>query len=120
MSLIDEFMQETGKCVIINRQIVDDGLGGHKVIYTEGAEFNAAIVLNNSIQAKVAEKQGVTGVYTITFPKSLRLQYHDIFKRVSDGQVFRVTDKDDNHTPDSSSLDMRTTTVEEYSLTDEI
>lgn len=120
MSLIDEFMQETGKCVIINRQIVDDGLGGQKVIYTEGAEFNAAIVLNNSIQAKVAEKQGVTGVYTITFPKLLRLQYHDIFKRVSDGQVFRVTDKDDSHTPDSSSLDMRTTTVEEYSLTDEI
>lgn len=117
MSLLDEYISMTGGCVMIDRQTVSDGLGGVKVNYVEGAEFDAAITLSNSIQAQIAEKQGVTGLYRVTTSRSINLQYHEVFKRKSDGKIFRVTsDGDDEHTPPSSTLDMRQVTAEEYTL----
>lgn len=117
MGLLDEFMRETGKCIILDKRIVSDGLGGYTTNYVEGAEFDAAITLDSSIQAKIAEQQGVTGLYTITTSKALNLQYHDIFKRKSDNKIFRVTsDGDDKHTPETSTLDMRQVSAEEYTL----
>ena len=117
MSLLSEAME---KCIILNKVKVEDGYGGYIDTYVEGVEFDAAIVLNNSIEAQVALKQGVTGVYTITTTKALNLQYHDVFKRVSDGKIFRVvTDGDDKKTPNSAGLDMRQVSAEEWSLPNE-
>ena len=117
MSLLSEAME---KCIILNKVKVEDGYGGYVDTYAEGVEFDAAIVLNNSIEAQVALKQGVTGVYTITTTKALNLQYHDVFKRVSDGKIFRVvTDGDDKKTPNSAGLDMRQVSAEEWSLPNE-
>ncbi len=115
MSLLDEAMTA---CVIIDKSTVKDGYGGYDTVWTEGAEFEAAIVLDSSMQARIAEKQGVTAFYTITTRKALNLQYHDVFKRLSDGKIFRVTsDGDDKHTPASAMLDMRQVSAEEFSLT---
>ena len=117
MSLLDEFMSETGKCVLLDRITVSDGVGGYTSNYVEGAEFDAAITLDSSIQARVAEKQGVTALYTVTTKKAMNLQYHDIFRRSSDNKIFRVTsDGDDKKTPASASLDMRQVSAEEYTL----
>lgn len=114
MSLLDERMEN---CIIMNKSIVADGYGGYSVVWTEGASFKSAIVLDSSLQAKIAEKQGVTGLYTITTSMALNLQYHDVFKRVSDGKIFRVTsDGDDKHTPASASLNMRQVSAEEWEL----
>lgn len=111
MSLLDEFMTT---CTLMDKRTVPDGYGGYKTIWTEGASFNAAIVLDNSIQAKVAESQGVTGIYTVTTQKALNLQYHDVFRRESDKKLFRVTsDGDDKATPASATLDMRQVSAEE-------
>ena len=117
MSLLDEYMES---CIIYDKRTVPDGYGGYTVEWVEGAPFNAAITLDSSIEARRAEKEGVTGLYTITTSKSLNLQYHDVFKRVSDGKIFRVTsDGDDNHTPASATLDMRQVSAEEWELTNE-
>jgi hypothetical protein len=98
----------------MDKRTVPDGYGGYTTIWTEGASFNAAIVLDNSIQAKVAESQGVTGIYTVTTQKALNLQYHDVFRRESDKKLFRVTsDGDDKATPASATLDMRQVSAEE-------
>lgn len=114
MSLLSEAMTD---CKVINKQIVDDGYGGQKTIWTEGATIQCAIVLNNSIQAQIAQKQGTTAYYTITTEKALNLQYHDVIKRLEDGKIFRITsDGDDNKTPESAGLDMRQVTAEEWSL----
>ena len=114
MSLLDEYMEN---CVMIDKTTVSDGRGGFDYAFVEGAEFQAAITLDNSIQAKIAEQQGVTGVYKVTTTKSINLQYHDIFKRVSDGKIFRATsDGDDNKTPVSATLNMRQVSAEEYTL----
>lgn len=114
MSLLSEAMEN---CIMLDKQTVADGYGGYITQYVEGAEFNAAIVLDNSMQARVAEKQGVTGLYTVTTGKELNLQYHDVFRRVRDGKIFRVTsDGDDKHTPASAYLNMRQVSAEEWSL----
>ena len=80
----------------------------------DGAEFDAAIYLANSLENEMAEKQGVTGLYQVTVKRDTRLFYHTIFKRLSDNKTFRVTSRDDSKTPFSSSLDMRSVRAEEY------
>ena len=112
MSLLDEAMDN---CIILNKIIVQDGYGGYETLYVDGAPFDAAIVLDNSMEARAAEKQGVTSLYTVTTAKALNLQYHDVFKRLKDGKIFRVT-SDDKHTPASASLNMRQVSAEEWEL----
>lgn len=117
MSLLDEYIEITGGCVMLDKRTVSDGIGGYTAQYVEGVEFDAAITLDTSIQARTAEKQGVTALYTVTTSKAMNLQYHDIFKRKSDNKIFRVTsDGDDKQTPPSATLDMRQVSAEEYTL----
>lgn len=114
MSLIDEAMTP---CVMIDRTTLPDGEGGIIATWVEGATFNAAITFDNSIEAQTAAVQGVTSLYTVTTPKTVMLQYHDVFKRLSDGKVFRVTsDGDDKVTPERASFQFAQVTAEEYVL----
>lgn len=105
---------------MIDKRTVSDGYGGYVTEWVDGAEFQGAITLDTSIEARVGEKQGVTALYTVTTSKALNLQYHDVFKRLSDGKIFRVTsDGDDKHTPKSANLNMRQVTAEEFTLPNE-
>lgn len=114
MSLLTEAMEP---CVMMDKHTEPDGYGGYISTWTEGAEIDAAIVLDTSMEARSAEKMGVTALYTVTTLKVLNLQYHDVFKRLSDGKIFRVTsDGDDKKTPRSASLNMRQVTAEEWDL----
>ena len=114
MSLLTDAMQDF---VILNKQTVDDGYGGYTEVWTDGATIKAAIRLDNSMQARIAEKQGVTALYTIITAKNINLQYHDVLKRKSDNKIFRVTsDGDDKKTPKTASLDMRSVSAEEWEL----
>lgn len=114
MSLLDDAMET---CVIMDKTTQPDGYGGYISTYREGAQFNAAIVFDTSIEARVADKEGVTSLYTVTTSKALTLEYHDVFKRLRDNKVFRVTsDGDDKFTPASATLDMRQVTAEEFKL----
>jgi hypothetical protein len=114
MSLLSEAMEQ---CVMLDKTTQADGYGGYKSVYVEGAEFKSAIVLDNSMQARQAEKAGVTALYTVTTEKQMNLQYHDVFRRSRDGKIFRVTsDGDDKHTPASASLNMRQVSAEEFTL----
>jgi hypothetical protein len=115
MSLID-VMKET--CVMLDRSTVSDGLGGFVHSWTEGAEFQAAVVKDNTLAARVAEKQGVTEVYTVTVDKGIQLQYHDVFRRVEDGAVFRVTSNvTDSETPSVATFQIGQVTAERWELT---
>lgn len=115
MSLLSDAME---KCIFLNKTKVPDGYGGSIDTYTDGVEFDAAIVFDTSIEARVGEKQGVTSLYTVTTSRGITLEYHDVFRRVRDSKVFRVTsDGDDKYTPASTTLDMRQVTAEEFILT---
>lgn len=115
MSLLSDAMES---CRMINKAVIDDGYGGERTTWALGATFQAAITFDSSVEAKIAQAQGVTSLYTVTTPRTKVLQYHDVFKRLSDGKVFRVTsDGDDRFTPSSTSLDMRQVSAEEFTLT---
>lgn len=113
MSLLSEALD---KCVMMHKITVDDdGRGGETTSWVDGAHFEAAIVFDASIQARAAQAQGVSSVYTVTTRKAKVLEYHEVFRRLEDGKVFRVTsDGDDKKTPDSASLNMRQVTAEEF------
>lgn len=114
MSLLHDSMDA---CTLLDKRTVADGYGGYFTTWVDGAEFQAAIVLDTSMQARTAEKAGVTALYTVTTRKALNLQYHDVFRREADGKIFRVTsDGDDKKTPASAGLDMRQVSAEEWEL----
>lgn len=114
MSLIDVMMEE---CVMMDKRTVPDGLGGFTHEWQEGAPFRAAVIKDSTLAARVAEKQGVTEVYTVTVDKGLALQYHDVFRRVSDGYTFRVTSNiTDSETPTVATFQIGQVSAERWEL----
>jgi hypothetical protein len=108
------------ECTMLDKISVEDGYGGFYTIYHDGANFNAAVVLDNSMQSRIAEKEGVTALYTVTTEKNINLQFHDVFRRNSDQKIFRVlSDGDDKKTPNSALLNMRQVSAEEWVIPDE-
>ena len=114
MSLITKAMVDVA---LIDKIRKPDGEGGFVTEWTEGAKFKAAITFDTSLQARTAQKQGVTSLYTVTTSPNAKLEYHDVIKRVSDGKIFRITsDGDDKITPASASFQFMQVTAEEWSL----
>lgn len=110
------FTQEMEDVVLMEKKREPDGEGGFlPAVWADGASFKAAITFNTSMEARTAEKQGVTSLYTVTFPLNVKLEYHMVFKRLRDGKVFRVTsDGDDVVTPASASFQFAQVTAEEF------
>ena len=117
MRLIDQMME---KCRILNRSRVDDDYGSYTDTWTEGASFDAAIIKNSTTEAIVAEKQGVSEIFTVVTNKRFELSYHDAFKRLSDGQIFRVTSNSkDSDAPNASTVPITKVTAEKWELPDD-
>jgi hypothetical protein len=117
MSLINEMKVA---CVLLDKQRMPDGEGGFVTKWVEGAKFMAGIVQNTTIEARIAEKQGVTSIYTVDTDKNAILEYNDVFRRLYDGKVFRVTSNGkEKKTPDSATINISQVTAEEWRLPDE-
>lgn len=117
MSLYEDMMTP---CVRMERKESDDGEGGTRTEWIEGEPIKAAIVRDTSTAAKVAEKEGVTSVYTITTKRNVLLGFHDVIKRLSDGRIFRVTsDIGDKVSPGMSLIDISQVTAEKWEVTDD-
>lgn len=115
MSLLNDAMTP---CVLLDKKRKPDGEGGYITEWTDSVEFDAAITFDDSMQARIGAKSGVTSLYTVTLPRGFKLDFHDVFRRVSDGKIFRVTsDGDDKHTPDRASFQVSQVTAEEWTLT---
>ena len=113
MSLLTQAMEDV---VLMEKRRVSDGEGGFlPAAWVDGASFKAAITFNSSMEARTAEKQGVTSRYTITAPLNAKLEYHDVIRRLRDGKIFRVTsDGDDAQTPESASFQFLQVEAEEW------
>lgn len=111
---MDEFRED---CVLLNKTVVPDGLGGYTTAYTDGPVFSPAFQYDGSTQAILAEKQGFSRSYTVYVPAGMNLDFHDVFRRVSDSLTFRVTNPGtDRHTPASSQLNLRMIEVERWDI----
>ncbi len=114
MSLISEMMEP---CKILNRIRQDDPYGSWTDVWQEGASFNATIIKNSTTEALVAEKQGISEIFTVVTAKGFPLAYHDVFKRVSDNAIFRVTsDSTDSEAPARSTVKIEKVTAERWEL----
>lgn len=115
MTLIDSMMSD---CCFVEKERISDGAGGYISTWKDGATFKATITLDTTMEARIAEKQGVTSKYNVTTARSILLAYHDVIKRVSDGKIFRITsDADDKLSPTVSTLDIARVTAEKWELT---
>lgn len=114
MSLIEKMME---KCYILNHIRVDDAYGSYTDTWSDGASFDAAIIKDSTTQAIVAEKQGITEIFTVVTSKTFPLSYHDVFKRASDNQIFRVTSNaKDSEAPGASTVKIAKVTAEKWVL----
>ncbi len=114
MMLFENFYEQ---CQLIEKKRTPDGLGGFTTTWEPGPEFMAAVIKDSSLQARVAQKEGVTEVYTVTFSKGLDLEFHDVFRRAKDGLTYRVTSNvKDSETPDGAGFQFGQATAERWDL----
>lgn len=114
MSLLNDAMTA---CILLDRTRTPDGEGGFTDQWTDSVAFDAAITFDTSMEARIGSKQGVTSRYTVTVQRGLKLEFHDVFRRLSDGKIFRVTsDGDDKVTPPMASFSFSQVTAEEWKL----
>ena len=118
MSLIGLMNDFAEDCTLVEKVRVPDGEGGWSTTWSDGMPFRAAITHDTTLQARVAEAEGMRSTYTVTTDKSMPLDFHDVFRRNSDGQVFRVTsDGTDRRTPESATFQVSQVSAEEWVLT---
>lgn len=117
MGLIDESMEN---CILLDHVSVPDAVGTFTRQWVDGAKFTAAITKNSTMEAKIAEKQGVTEVYIVTVYKGVKLEYHDVFRRELDGLTYRVTSNiKDKETPYRASFQIGQVSAERWDLPDD-
>ena len=104
-------------CKIMNRVRTDDVYGSYTETWSEGATFKAAISKNTTTEMQIAEKQGISEAFTVVVNKGFSLDYHDVFKRVSDGAIFRVTSRTvDSEAHPASTIKIAKVTAERWVL----
>lgn len=94
MNLLESMMND---CIMMDRLTVSDGMGGFDRTWVEGATFKAFVRKESAPEIRIAGQDEAKEMFTVVVPMTISLEYHDVFKRVSDGAVFRLTSntKDD-------------------------
>lgn len=114
VGLMNDFADE---CTLMEKVRVPDGEGGWFTKWMDGPKFNAAITHDTTLDARVAESQGMMATYKVTTDKGTTLDFHDVFRRDSDGQIFRVkSDGRDVKTPPTATFQVSQVDAEEWEL----
>lgn len=87
MSLLDDFARP---CVLLDKSRVRTA-SGYITTWAEGAEFYNYQALDTSMEARRAEKEGVTSVYSVLVQQSVPIEYNDFFRDKTTGETYRVT-----------------------------
>lgn len=112
--LMDEY---NAKCVLLVKTRQDDPVGGYRTVWADGIEFDAAWEYESAPEIVVAEQQGVSRIYRIYIDPTLDLEYHEVFRRKDNGQIYRVTNPGkDRRTPSFSRINKRLIEVEKWDL----
>lgn len=112
--LVENFMED---CVMLEKRRIPDGQGGFTTKWSDGPSFQASIVKDKTLEARVAEKQGVTEVYTVTTAAGIGLDFHDVFRRARDGTVFRATSNaSDSRPPKVATFDFEQVFAERWEI----
>lgn len=114
MSLLDDFART---CVLMEKKRVPDGAGGYMVQWEEGAEFINYQALDTSMEARIAEKEGVTSLYSALVRADFQIEYNDYFRDKITGNTYRVTSNPkEKVAPKSASFALKYFTAERREL----
>ena len=117
MSLMEQFKTA---CVRLVPVTENDGAGGRRTVWTAGETFYASIVEKSHTEPENGERKHAKAFYDVFVARSENIRYHDVFRRVSDGKIFRVTSNpDDKKTPLSAHISYAIVTAEEWRLPDD-
>lgn len=114
--LIDDFMETFTALTPI---ATSDGEGGTTTVWMQGDKFLAAAVKGRMPEMVAAERAGEAPEYTLTISATtpVKLAYHDVVKRDSDGMVFRMTSSTaDSRPPKSATFDFLQVRCEAWQL----
>lgn len=110
MSLLDDFARP---CVLLEKTRQPDGAGGWTTVWVDGAEFQNYQALDTSMEARRAEKEGVTSLYSALVDKAIPIEYNDYFRDEITGDTYRVTSEpSDKESPKSASFSLKYFTAE--------
>lgn len=114
MNLLESMMEP---CVTLIPASVSDCAFGQDMTWIDGASFDAVIIKQSTPEERVAEKQGVAEGFTVVTQKGFGLAYHDVFRRMTDGMIFRVTSHQlDAEAPAASTVQIGKVTAERWEL----
>ena len=104
-------------CVMMHKTSTSDEEGGRTSSWVEGESFDAAIHRESTLNARIAEREGMTDIYIVTVAKGFELPFHSVFKRLSDQKVFRTTaSTEDRKTPHMATFSFARVAAEEWEL----
>lgn len=114
MSLLDDFART---CIIMDKTRKPDGEGGYITTWAEGAKFTNHQALDTSMDARIAEQQGVASVYSALVSVNVPIEYGDVFKDSQTGHYFKVTSRpEEKQAPKSASFALKYFTAERTEL----
>lgn len=102
--------------VLLNRVAFPDGYGGFKWKWEDGPAFFGVLIDDQSTNARIGGVQTSTTFGTLKTPRHVNMEFHDAFRRESDGAVYRVSMKDRNQTPPTTDLDVKQYPVEQWTI----
>ena len=114
MSLLNDFARP---CVLMEKTRVEDGESGYIIDWKDGVSFQNYQALDTSMEARRAEKEGVTSVYSALVDKALPIEYGDYFKDAETGLTYRVTSNpSEKESPKSATFSLKYFTAERRDL----
>ena len=114
MSLLNDFARP---CVLMEKTRVEDGESGYIIDWKDGVSFQNYQALDTSMEARRAEKEGVTSVYSALVDKALPIEYGDYFKDTETGLTYRVTSNpSEKESPKSATFSLKYFTAERKEL----
>lgn len=102
---------------MLDRATVDTSYGGVDTVWKRGASFIAVMIQPQTGSSEIANAITQTLQYKVVTGTDVTLRKDDYFRRLKDGKDFVVlNDNFDPLAPESSTLQMRCTTVKEVTL----
>lgn len=74
------------------------------------------VSLDDSINMRAAQAQGVKGVYRFVMDRGINLPWHTVIQSADGEKTFRVTSRETQRTPKGSGTPLAYVDLEEYTL----
>jgi hypothetical protein len=104
------------KMVLMERKIVNDGMGAYEEVWASGVTFYGGINTDLSIETRIAEQQGLKSLYTVTVDRDFPLAQHDVIRLTNDKYIRITNDPNDIQTPKMADISFKQASAEKWEI----